>query len=260
MKKLVFLLLLLFFTKSSFAVNNGYKQVTLNVINTQKKVYQFFVELDSSTYKIDFSRQLKNIVSGYRQNILWIRGEFLGVETFNATGDLVHLILQYDDVNISKNFTDNKLSYLEVFPAFVNFYAKEEPTLLGNYHNLGIDYTQVDTVQQGLENFRNQEPDDFDTAQKKLEFFYKLGGEHFYILVNKNDYKIAKFSRILHYNNELLVYDLYFSSWHIDHDRIPQTIKHYLNDELFKIDEVVFIATRYLGNKRQQFLNKYRGL
>lgn len=232
-----FSLLFFFITTEAFA-DNQYRRIILSVINSQKSTAQFFIQLESVVYESDFEENITKSEIIYKQNILWIREETLVVETLDLVDNLLHLILYHKDKKIEKAITKNSFSTLEVFPVFSEFYGKKENKLLRRYHNLGINYFNI------------------KLEQKDLDFFYRLGDQN-YILINKIDYKVNEFSRVLYYNNEIINYQTTFRNWDSDYPRIPRTINHSINGELFKEDKILKVRVKGLAKIRKQLLKKH---
>ncbi len=229
----------------NYATANAYKKVTINVIQEQKDLKQFFIQTQTTTYEFPSINSKKKStlkkIGNYTQAITWIRNDFLAVETFSSAKKLVHLIVQRRNrKNISKIVDKkNKFSFLEVFPVFIQFYPRTEANLKRNYQNLGVNYHKIQII------------------KKDLDFFYQLGTEYFNILINRKNYRTEKIQRTIHYNKQRLKYEIYFKNWHPEQIFIPQTIEHYLNGHLFKVDQITSLSLTGLTKKKQIIFKKY---
>lgn len=229
----------------TYAFANEYKKVTINVIEAQKDLKQFFIQMQTTTYKFpNASTKTKSTPppkSNYTQTIIWVRNDFLAIETFVPSKKLAHLIIQQKNKKkISKILNKkNKLSFLELFPVFTQFYPRTEVKLVQNYQNFGINYHKIQVV------------------KKDLDFFYQLGTEYFHILINRKNYRTEKIQRTIYYDNQPLKYEIRFKNWHPKQMFIPQTIEHYLNGYLFKLDTITSLSLKNSSKKKKEFLKKY---
>ena len=222
-----------------------YKKVTINVIEAQKELEQFFVQMQTTTYKLPDPNSKKKStlqkISSYNQAITWVRNDFLVVETFIHAKKLVHLIVQQktkQKISQILNKT-NKFSFLEVFPVFTQFYTQTEAELVKNYQNLGINYHKIKVI------------------KKDLDFFYQLGTEYFHILINRENYRTEKIQRTIYYDSQPLKYEIHFKNWHPKQTFIPQTIEHHLNGHLFKLDTITSLSLTGSQKRKKKFLKKY---
>ncbi len=228
-----------------FAATSEYKKITVNVIEAQKNLKQFFIQTETTTYEFpNASLKKKSTLKktgDYTQTIIWIRDDFLAVKTFSSSKKLVHLVVkQKNKKNISEILDKkNKFSFLEVFPVFTQFYPKTEIALRQNYQNLGVNYHKVQIV------------------KKDLDFFYQLGTEYFYILINRENYRTEKIQRTLYYKDQQLKYEIFLKNWHPEQMFIPQTIEHYLNGYLFKVDKIISLSLTGSKKRKKAFIKKY---
>jgi hypothetical protein len=241
MKKICVALLLFFLVVQPLAaVGASHKQVILNLLNTQNRVLQFFAQLQTTTY---FQQEQEPVIKNtYQQDILWIRNEFLAVEIFNKKNDLVHL--SYHNKNSGKKFDrkfelKSSFSALDVEHLFTGFYSKTEEKLLQFYESLGINYFHIKQVEEN-----NQ-------------YYYQLGKDSAYIFLNKENYRTEKLVRNIYYNGEKLQFVVLFKDWDFQKPQVPKTIEYYLNGNLFKKDEVLFLQFRGLAARRSKFISDY---
>ena len=232
-KKFVcFLLCCAFFLQTLSAVTS-YKQVVLNLLNQPNRVLQFFAEINTSTY--DLQGNLKNT---YKQNILWIRNEFLFTEIFNEQNQLIYLI--YNNQNTKNKFVKNlSFSELDVGNVFVGFFSKTQAQLLQFYESLGINYFYTFVVEEDN------------------NYYYRLGKDSSYSLLNKENYRTEKLVRPIYFNGKELQFTVIFQDWHSQKEKIPQTIKYYLDGKLFKQDDIVYLQFKGLKEKKQNIIKIY---
>ena len=201
--------------------------------------------MQTTTYRLPNASSKKKStpqkISSYNQAITWVRNDFLAVETFSSSKKLAHLIVQQrSKKQISQILNNqNKFSFLEVFPVFTKFYPKTEKILIQNYQNFGVNYHKVQII------------------KKDSTFFYQLGTEFFYILINKKNYRTEKILRTIYYDDQLLKYEIDLKDWHPQQTFIPQTIEHYLNGHLFKVDKITSLSLIGSKKRKKDFLKKY---
>lgn len=220
-----------FFFQQALWADTNYKQVALNLLNAPNRVLQFFAEVSTTTYDLQ-----QNARHTYQQEILWVRNEFLSTKIFDEQNQLAYLI--YNNENTQTKFV-KKLSFDDIFfeldieSWFVGFFSKTEQKLFNFYESLGINYFYTSLVEENN------------------NYYYRLGNDSAYIFLNKENYRTEKFVRYVYYNGEKLELVAIFQDWHLQKNKMPQTIKYYLNGNLFKRDDIVYLQFRGLKNRIQ---------
>ena len=227
-----------FLFQEAIATGISYKQVILNVLYSQNRVVQFFAKLKTTTYNIQ--EEKFTIENTYKQDILWVRNEFLSVEIFSEKEQLLYLSLNDSQKQTVKNFAQH-LSFfeLDVENLFTGFYAKTEAKLLKYYESLGVNYFY------------------FSIVEEDGKFYYKLGKNFAYVLLNKENYRTEKLVRSIYYNGKKLILTVVFKDWHPQKDKVPQGIEYYLNGKLFKQDRIFFLQFKKLVPIRDEIKLKY---
>ena len=240
MKKNTSLFFIFFLFYEVFASGISYKQLILEQINSPHRVFQFLAEVETITYA--FSQE-EEISDTYFQNILWIRDEFLVVEIFlqqENEDSLAYLHFDNKEKKFTKHFSFPPLfSDLEVEAMFTGFYAKTQEQLLSFYRSLGVNYFTLEIVEE------NQ------------NYYYRLGDSSAYILFNISSYYPERLVRTIYYNKRPIEYTVIFKNWHPTVKKIPQTIDYYLDNQLVKTDNVVYLQWRGLSSLRNQLISKY---
>lgn len=251
-------LLILVMTLVSFtatAVVMKPESVFLKILESNKHIYQFYMEVEVGVFDPEaFSPLDEDTDTGlipyeiaeqsYQQRIIFIRDEFVAIETVDINGNVLHIyVKEVGGSDFSMNFNEERVFDTEdvTFPYLI-FFTKHTSLVKSGLHHLGVDTTENHI---GKRNYRT---------------IYDLGSDEGYLHVDPNTFNVLELSYQLQYQGRYYPLSIEFSDWDPQRKVIPETTKFYLNSRLMK--EVRISNMRYSGifAFRNSFLKKYRNL
>lgn len=231
------------------------ESVFLKILESNKHVYQFYMEVDVGVFDPEaFSPLDEDTDTGlipyeiseksYQQRIIFVRDELIAIETVDENENVLHVyIKEVGGSDFSMNFVEERVFDTEdvVFP-YITFYTKHTSLVKSGLHHLGID-TTTNTI-----------------GKRKYHTIFDLGSNDGHLHVDPNTFRVLELTYQLQYQGRYYPISIEFSDWDKKKKVIPETTKFYLNSRLMK--EIRITNMRYGGvySIRNTFLKKYRNL
>jgi len=223
--------------RKMISVNEGKRQFKLDI---QVRVFdpEAFTPLNQ---KQDESiPYYENITQSYQQSVIWIRDEFLGIETLDHTSNPLHIYLKEYEFEFSENLQNIRRFSIDdvLFPPSW-FYTKHYQQLKKRLSEIGIIPTQVKLVLHGF------------------HLVFQIGNEESYLLVDPETFGLVEMNYIIEIDGNSYPVRFEIQEWDRKNRDVPLLMKYYINSRLFK--EVKVVDIRFRGNsaERRNFLKKY---
>ena len=246
----IYCFIFIFSAEERFARTINHKEFILSSVLKYTPLLQYYVETETTVYNPEVLSPLHENLAydippfiaynkDYKQKILWIRNEYLGVETYSSNNKLLHVYYQNlgnhteKEKNISKDRFFNVLDAVPVYPFFYNNIVEKS---IYNYEFINIDYR------------------DILLARKKFDFFYKIGNKDSYLLVDIKNYRPMEYKRNIFYNNKATEYKIKFIDWQKNQPYIPKIIEHYVAGRPIKTDKIITLRLKKLSTQWKQML------
>ena len=179
--------------------------------------------------------------NAYTQQIIFLRDDFVSVESFSKKKQLLHLLIKkgskkYEkSLNKKRHFTEEDATH----PAML-FYTRLDWKLVRDLNELGLAPLEVRLKEVG-----NQ-------------VFFQMGYKNEYLLIDPTSFRVVELTRSILVDGKEYPLTVKLSAWDKERNIIPQRINYYIKDRLFKSVRVVKVNFRGLGRKKRQLLKKYK--
>lgn len=230
------------------------ESLLFKIVDSHKNIFQFYLELNVKVFDPEEFLPLdekteenwipfENTKKSFNQNLVWIRDEYVLMETTDLSGNPLHVLIEEMDNNMfSKNLQAGRFFQTEdlIFPYLV-FFTKHANILKTRLHDLGIAPAKVEMEPQESNNV------------------YKLGTDDENLLVDPGEFRILQLNRQIQVWGRYYPLKIEFADWDKNKKRIPRNIKFFINSRLFK--EITVTKIQFsVRNKRLTFLKKYQTL
>ena len=156
------LALLLFpFGEVSYAKLIKPESLLLQILEKNKEVYQFYLQIRVSVYDPEEFAPLDEEIEeswipfeivdkSYLQNVVWVRDEYFIIETTDLTGNPLHITMwEFGGKLFSQNLQNSRLFLpVDVELPYLIFFTKHLPSLKSNLSKIGISPFRVNLEQQ----------------------------------------------------------------------------------------------------------------
>jgi len=183
----------------------------------------------------------ENISKSYKQSILWIRDEFLGIETSDNEDAPLHVYWKEYESVFSKNLQEGRLFSIEdvLFPP-TWFYSKYFQQLKKRLSEVGFVAEEVRLVQHGF------------------RLVFRIGNEENYLLVDPESFTLVEMSYRVVIDGTSYPLRFQIQEWDRKNRNIPLLMRYYINSRLFKEIKVENIKFRGNSGERRKFQKKYK--
>ena len=183
----------------------------------------------------------ENITQSYQQTVVWIRDEFLGIETSDQTNNPLHVYLEQYEFEFSENLQQKRRFSTDdiLFPPSW-FYTKHYQKLKKRLAQIGIIPEQVNLIQHGF------------------RLVFKIGNGESYLLVDPETFGLVEMNYLIEIGGNSYPVRFQIQEWDRKNRDVPLLMNYYINSRLFKEIKVVDIRFRGNSAERRKFLKKYR--
>ena len=216
------------------------------VLGQYDNVKQFQVELTNRVYDPEALASLEsplgssNLASelpqrSFKQEVLFIRDEFIGIKALDLKGRLLHLSIEQNGGQQEKSL-DPKRPFARQDLDFLGALAvtKNTAAFKSRLNRLGLAPTEVAIERQGE------------------RMLYRLGGLKENLLIDPMTYKIIAINRLVSIDGRDFILSVHFIGQHPQSKSLPRRIDYQINGRLFK--------SVTLGKFSNQNLTKVRSL
>lgn len=256
----IFFFSALFFASSASAKLIEPKELLSKILDANQKVSQFYLTTEVTVYDPEasapFGEELEGKViphqlptASFTQDVLWIRDEFLGIETRTVSknkkrkGKVLHVYIEAGGVEFSQNLSEKRLFYEEdVLFHYSTFFTKHLSKIIKGLNSLGVGHSKI------------------SFTQENERLLYQLGEKNSNVLVELNNYRIPTIEREIHLRGRYYPYRIQFGRWlkKSRRQRVPGLIQYFIDGRLIKTVTVKSIALRGLSYRRKQIIKKYK--
>ena len=222
------------------------------ILENYQYIYQFYAEATVTVYDSEAFHLLNEEGTGnnisyvltdraYTQNVIFMRDEYLLIETKDLAGTLLHLYIKEGgkvfNMNIDK---DRKFHTEDVIYPYAVFFTKFISVLKTGLSELGITLLDV-----RLKRYDNR-------------YVYQLGTEEENVKVSQDDFRVLEANRTIRIRGEIHHLKTTFQKWDQAKKRIPRLLRYYIDNRLLK--EVWLTKVNIRGNRAREsdFIKKYR--
>lgn len=222
------------------------------VIQAYYGIYQFTLETNVIVYDPEVFAPLDEEIgegfnpyelkdNGFTQKIIWVRDEYLMIETFDLNWNPLHFYIEdFPGRSFSQNtqtlreFSDSDIS----FPHLI-FYTKHVPILDQRLTDLGIVTTNVKIVEYNNDSV------------------YQLGTDQNNILVDPNTFQVIEVNQRIQVAGRYYPLKITFSDWDPSQKELPRLTTYYINSRLVKMIQLID-HKRGMGAERNEFVERYK--
>ena len=182
----------------------------------------------------------ENIAQSYQQRVVWIRDEFLGIETSDHKSNPLHVYFKEYAFEFSENLQQRRRFSTDdvLFPPSW-FYTKHYQQLKKKLAEIGIIPVQVSLVQHGF------------------RLVFRIGNGESYLLVDPETFELVEMNYIVEIDGNSYPVRFQIEKRDRKNRNIPLLMKYYINSRLFKEIKVVDIRRRGNSAERRKFIKKY---
>ncbi len=221
------------------------------ILESYRAVYQFYAEAKVTVYDPEAFRLLEEETGNdipyvlsdraYGQRLIFMRDEFLFIETKGAAGELLHLYFREGEKIFSRNVRQDRRFHTEdiVFPHTV-FFTKFPSLLKAGLSELGIALLDVKLKRHGS------------------GYLYQLGTDEENIRVDQEDFRVLEANRTVAIGGRVHNLKILFRNWDGRKKRIPGLMRYYIGDRLLKDVRLTKIDIRGNRSRGRDFVKKYR--
>ncbi len=190
----------------------------------------------------------ENTEKAFYQSIVWVRDEYLLVETTDFNGYPLHVFLQEDDRTLSHNLQEDRIFTTEdvVYPYLV-FHTKFVSNLKSDLHDMGIAPQRV------------------EMEQRQFHDVYQLGSKSSKVLIDPDTFRVIEIERQIQILGRYYSLGIRFSEWDSQVTKvpkIPRVTEFFIDDRLFKVIRVTKTERKswQIIRKKNSILKRYRDL
>ena len=225
------------------------------VLEQNSKIYQFYLEVKVSVFDPEAFAPLHEDADttikpyaipekSYLQNIVFVRDEFVSIETVDEFGEALHIFI--DELG-GKKFSENLSSTRQFnnediyFPALI-FFTKHLALLeeqLNRFHVTPIGLTYI---------------------KERYKMLYKVGTDTNNLQIDPNTFKVLGMQSQIQIQGRYYPHLITFSEWNKERESIPELTRYYVNSRLFKETRIINLQFRRIYQKRNEIIKKYRDL
>jgi len=224
----------------------------MKIIENNSSVSQFFLTADVKVYDpealVPLEEELKEAIvpyeltdRSYSQNIIFIRDEFISIESLDSNQNALHVFIKENFRTIEINLDETRVfNYEDVFFQPIILFTKHVQYLIRDINFLGISNDRV------------------SMRQEENLFAYQLGDDKANILVHSANYKVLSINRELQYKGRYYPLSVKILAWDEQKNKIPTHLQYFINSRLFKEVWVKTINNRGIGTKKNRLLKSYK--
>ena len=248
--------LLIFEAKPVFAAFMKPESALHQVLERNSKIYQFYLEVKVNVFDPEAFAPLHEDADtnikpyaipekSFLQNIVFIRDEFVSIETIDESDEVLHILIHElggkifsENLSSTRQFNDDDV----YFPALI-FFTKHLAQLeeqLNRFHIIPIDLTYI---------------------KERYMTLYKVGTETNNLQIDPNSFKVLGMQSQIQIQGRYYPFLIAFSEWSKERESIPELTRYYVNSRLFKETRIIDIQLRRTPyQKRNEIIKKYRDL
>ncbi len=226
------------------------------VLERNGKIYQFYLEVKVNVFDPEAFAALYEDAEttikpyaipekSYLQNIVFVRDEFVSIETLDESGEVLHIFIhELGGGKFSENLSSTRQFNNEdiYFPALI-FFTKHLALLEEQLNRFDIA------------------PIDLTYIKERYMTLYKVGTETNNLRIDPNSFKVLGMQNQIQIQGRYYPHLITFSDWNKEKESIPELTRYYVNSRLFKEIRIVSIQfRRIIYQKRNEILKKYRDL
>ena len=250
--KLFLLILIVFSPNLLFGRIMGGNELLLNIILAKKNIAQFriltkvrvFDPFTSSSIEEKnegFTVLVEKKENAFEQEIIFVRDEFLSIETKDKSKLPLHFFIMAEGIAFSKNLSDVRMFQDEdIKLPFLFLLSKSVPPLVDYLNSIGIIESNV------------------SIKRDDIRVFYQLGTEESHLIVDPELFRIELIQQQIQYNSHNYPLRVKYSKWDSRVKFIPRLIQFMIDDRLFKEVEVTSINYRGVGAFKRKTIQKYK--
>lgn len=229
--------------------------ILYQVLETNQNVFQFYAELKVSVYdpeefaplneEADTSfKPYENTEDSFKQHIVFVRDEFISIETMDAAGKLLHLFInEIGGRTFSTVMAPQRpFSDTDVFLPSLIFFTK--------FVSIFEDYLYIYEIV----------PNQLAYGFQQDQVFYQIGSETNHIKVDPDRFKVLEIQNQIQVQGRYYPVKIEFSEWNAQKKAIPEVIRYYVKSRLFKESRIVHIQYSGIYSKRNTVVRKYKDL
>ena len=223
------------------------------VLEETNEVFQFYMELNVSVYDPEEFAKLEDDISSslipyeileksYRQKICFVRDEFISIETMDEDGEVLHVYIEEiggqrtsENISMERFFSESDI----LFPPVV-FFTKHLSLLkrsIGQYDIL---------------------PASLELADLDRSIFYKVGTAHSFLMVDSVSFKVTMIEYPVQIRGRYFPVKIEFSDWYPKKKAIPETVRFFINNRLFKETRLSKVYFSGIFTRRKAIVKKYK--
>jgi hypothetical protein len=222
------------------------------IIEKSRHVYQFDLQVAVKVFNPEAFVPLEEVVEddkitfedkekGFLQHIIFMRDEYIFIETMDFENKPLHLYLQEGFKKGSVNIQDQRYFHFEdVFFSYVVLFTKFNRFLTWGLAGLGISPIETNIVKHGN------------------IYAYQLGTSENNIIVDQDKFLVIEMNRIINIRGRDYPLKITFNRWDQKKKRIPRLVKFFIKSRLFKELKVNKIIYRGIRTSAETFSNKYK--
>jgi len=222
------------------------------IIEKYRHVYQFDLQVKVKIFNPEAFEPLEEVVEddkitfedkekGFLQHVIFMRDEYIFIETMDFENRPLHLYLQEGFKKGSVNIQDQRFFHFEdVFFSYIVLFTKFNRFLTWGLEGLGISPIKVNIVKHGN------------------MYAYQLGTAENNIIVDQDKFLVIEMNRTINIRGRDYPLKITFDRWDQKKNRIPRLVKFYIKSRLFKELKVNSIIYRGIRTSAEAFSSKYK--
>lgn len=225
------------------------------IIEKNKEISAFFAEIKVGVFDPEAFAPLndetdKNLKpyeiaeQSFYQNVIFIRDEFLSIETVNQNRQTLHIYIKViGDSYLSKNvalertFSDEDIQ----FP-YVIFFTKYVSSLTQELYQHEIVPSQLKY------NYQSN------------SVLYQIGSNTNYLLIDPTSFKVLELQKEIQIQGRYYPFAIKFGDWDPQKETIPDVTRMYVNGRLFKEIRITGLQLTGVFTQRNSIIKKYQSL
>ncbi len=222
------------------------------IIEKSRHVYQFDLQATVQVFNPEAFVPLEEVLEddkitfedkekGFLQHIIFMRDEYIFIETMDFENNPLHLYLQEGFKKGSINIQDQRYFHIEdVFFSYVVLFTKFNRFLTWGLAELGISPIETKIVKHGN------------------IYAYQLGTSENNIIVDQDTFLVIEMNRTINIRGRDYPLKMTFDRWDQKKKRIPRLVKFFIKSRLFKELKVNKIVYRGIRTSAKAFSNEYK--
>lgn len=225
------------------------------VLEGNKHIYQFVADVHVGVFDPEAFAPLEENddvdlfpyeipEKSFSQHIVFVRDEFLSIETMDQTGRVLHLyVREIGGDKFSVSFDDDRV-FTEadvVYPSIILF-TKHVAQLKMGLYDFGIAPNKVHILLRDHTNY------------------YQVGSSTAHALIDPTAFRLIEMKRQVQVLGRYYPLTIQFLDWDSETGRIPQTIRFFIKSRLFKAVRISEIRFHRVFAARNRVVEKYRDL